>query len=103
MKWVSFQTEDNDMKLKQSNYNFIYDDLGKDQVVFYNSFTGALAVVKDFQYQQFKDYFDSGKEFEDKDFFHQLMACGYILSSDIDEKFLIKTRMMQGELLCDRK
>ena len=51
------------MKLKQSNYNFIYDDLGKDQVVFYNSFTGALAVVKDFQYQQFKDYFDSGKEF----------------------------------------
>lgn len=84
------------MKLKQSNYNFIYDDLGKDQVVFYNSFTGALAVVKDFQYQQFKDYFDSGKEFEDKDFFHQLMACGYILSLDIDEKILIKTRMMQG-------
>lgn len=33
------------MHLKESAYNFIYDDLGKDQIVFYNSRTGALAVV----------------------------------------------------------
>lgn len=39
-----------EMKLKQSEYNFIYDDLGKDQIVMYNSFTGALAVVKEEQY-----------------------------------------------------
>ena len=25
------------MHLKESAYNFIYDDLGKDQIVFYNS------------------------------------------------------------------
>ena len=31
------------MQLKESDYNFIYDDLGKDQIVFYNSRTGALA------------------------------------------------------------
>ena len=41
------------MQLKESDYNFIYDDLGKDQIVFYNSRTGALAVVHEAQYQQF--------------------------------------------------
>ena len=51
------------MKLKQSIYNYIYNDLGENQVVFYNAFTGALAVVKAEQYQQFKDYFENGKEF----------------------------------------
>ena len=59
------------MKLKQSAYNYIYNDLGENQVVFYNSFTGALAVVKAEQYQQFKDYFENGKEFEDKEFYHK--------------------------------
>ena len=43
-------------KLKPSEYNFIYDDLGKDQIVMYNSFTGALAVVKELQYAQFINY-----------------------------------------------
>ena len=43
------------MNLKPSDYNFIYNDLGKDRIVFYNAFTGALAVVKSTQYQQFKD------------------------------------------------
>lgn len=57
------------MNLKPSDYNFIYNDLGKDRIVFYNAFTGALAVVKSTQYQQFKDYFEDGKEFKDKDFF----------------------------------
>lgn len=38
------------MHLKESAYNFIYDDLGKDQIVFYNSRTGALAVVHEDQY-----------------------------------------------------
>ena len=84
------------MKLKQSIYNYIYDDLGENQVVFYNAFTGALAVVKAEQYQQFKDYFKSGKEFEDKEFYHQLLANGYILAADVDERFLVKTRLMQG-------
>lgn len=40
------------MQLKESDYNFIYDDLGKDQIVFYNSRTGALAVVHEAQYQK---------------------------------------------------
>lgn len=42
------------MHLKESAYNFIYDDLGKDQIVFYNSRTGALAVVHEDQYKQYK-------------------------------------------------
>lgn len=41
------------MHLKESAYNFIYDDLGKDQIVFYNSRTGALAVVHEDQYKQY--------------------------------------------------
>ena len=32
------------MHLKESAYNFIYDDLGKDQIVFYNSRTGVEGV-----------------------------------------------------------
>lgn len=39
------------MNLKESAYNFIYDDLGKDRIAFYNSSTGALAVVYEVQYQ----------------------------------------------------
>ena len=85
-----------EMKLKQSEYNFIYDDLGKDQIVMYNSFTGALAVVKEEQYRQFTAYLENGKEIEDKTFLDNLLKCGYLLPSGVDERFLIKTRMLQG-------
>lgn len=59
------------MHLKESAYNFIYDDLGKDQIVFYNSRTGALAVVHEDQYKQYKGFQEKGKEIEDSscDFF----------------------------------
>lgn len=53
------------MHLKESAYNFIYDDLGKDQIVFYNSRTGALAVVHEDQYKQYKGFQEKGKEIED--------------------------------------
>lgn len=85
-----------EMKLKESQYNFIYDDLGKDQIVMYNSFTGALAVVKEQQYKQFIDYLENGKEIEDKEFLENALKCGYLVPKDIDERFLIKTRMMAG-------
>lgn len=85
-----------EMKLKESQYNFIYDDLGKDQIVMYNSFTGALAVTKEQQYKQFIDYLETGKEIEDKEFLENALKCGYLVPKDIDERFLIKTRMMAG-------
>ena len=50
------------MKFKASEYNFIYDDLGKDQIVMYNSLTGALAVAQETQYKQFISYLRTGKE-----------------------------------------
>lgn len=53
------------MHLKESAYNFIYDDLGKDRIVFYNSRTGALAVVHEDQYKQYKGFQETGKEIED--------------------------------------
>ena len=63
-----------EMNLKQSEYNFIYDDLGKDQIVMYNSFTGALAVIKEQQYKQFTDYLETGKEIEDKVFLENALT-----------------------------
>lgn len=84
------------MQLKESDYNFIYDDLGKDQVVFYNSRTGALAVVHEAQYQQFKAFRETGKEIEDTEFLNNLLKCGYLLPAGVDEKFLIKTNLMLG-------
>ena len=82
------------MQLKESDYNFIYDDLGKDQIVFYNSRTGALAVVHEAQYQQFKAFQETGKEIEDTEFLNNLLKCGYLLPAGVDEKFLITTSMM---------
>lgn len=84
------------MKLKQSNYNYIYDDLGKDSIIMYNSRTCALAVVKEEQYQQFTNFLASEKEIADKDFLNQLMTCGYLIPYDVDEKFIIKTLIMSG-------
>ena len=84
------------MHLKESAYNFIYDDLGKDQIVFYNSRTGALAVVHEDQYKQYKGFQEKGKEIEDAEFLKNLLKCGYLLPAEVDEKFLIKTNMMQG-------
>ena len=84
------------MQLKESDYNYIYDDLGKDQVVFYNSRTGALAVVHDAQYQQFKAFQETGKAIEDTEFLNKLLKCGYLLPAGVDEKFLITTNMMFG-------
>ena len=83
-------------KLKPSEYNFIYDDLGKDQIVMYNSFTGALAVVKELQYAQFINYLETGEEIKDKEFLDNLLKCGYLVPEDIDERFLVKERMMHG-------
>lgn len=65
------------MHLKESAYNFIYDDLGKDQIVFYNSRTGALAVVHEDQYKQYKGFQEKGKEIEDAEFLKNLLKCGY--------------------------
>lgn len=66
------------MHLKESAYNFIYDDLGKDQIVFYNSRTGALAVVHEDQYKQYKGFQEKGKEIEDAEFLKNLLKCGYM-------------------------
>lgn len=68
------------MHLKESAYNFIYDDLGKDQIVFYNSRTGALAVVHEDQYKQYKGFQEKGKEIEDAEFLKNLLKCGYQLN-----------------------
>ena len=84
------------MLLKKSDYNFIYDDLGKDQIVFYNSCTGALAVVYEAQHQQFETFQEAGKEIEDTEFLNNLLKCGYWLPTGVDEKFLITTSMMFG-------
>lgn len=86
------------MHLKESAYNFIYDDLGKDQIVFYNSRTGALAVVHEDQYKQYKGFQEKGKEIEDAEFLKNLLKCGYLLPAEVDEKFLIKTNMICGIL-----
>lgn len=42
------------MKLKESKYNYIFDDLGKDNVILYNSRTGALATLREIQYNQLR-------------------------------------------------
>lgn len=84
------------MKLKPSEYNFIYDDLGQDQIVFYNSFSGTLAVVKMEQYQQYKEFVATGKEIQDADFYHKLLNYGFLLPVDVDEHFLLKNRMLSG-------
>ena len=78
------------MHLKESAYNFIYDDLGKDQIVFYNSRTGALAVVHEDQYKQYKGFQEKGKEIEDAEFLKNLLKCGYLLPAEVDEKFLMQ-------------
>lgn len=84
------------MKFKASEYNFIYDDLGKDQIVMYNSLTGALAVAQETQYKQFISYLRTGKEIEDKEFLDNLLKCGYLVPVDVDEHFLIKAKTMKG-------
>lgn len=62
----------------------------------YNSFTGALAVVKKLQYEQFTNYLETGEEIKDKEFLDNLLKCGYLVPEDIDERFLVKERMMHG-------
>ena len=84
------------MDYKSSYYNFIYDDLGTDKTVFYNSSTGALAIVKDAQYQEYKNYINNHREFEDKEFFENLKKCGYIVPNSMDEKFMLHLRLMEN-------
>lgn len=84
------------MQLKPSEYNFIYDDLGKDQVVIYNSRTGALSILQEKQYNQLTQYLSKSTEITDKDYLNSLLQCGYLLPIDVDEKFLIKRQIMLG-------
>lgn len=70
------------MHLKESAYNFIYDDLGKDQIVFYNSRTGALAVVHEDQYKQYKGFQEKGKEIEDAEFLKNLLKYAALQKQD---------------------
>lgn len=83
------------MQLKASEYNYIYDDLGKDNVIMYNSRTGALSIIQELQYEQFKNFLKSGDEITDKEFLEKLLQCGYVLPIEVDEKFLLKTTLMR--------
>lgn len=82
--------------MKESYYNFIYNDLGKNKIVMYNSRTGALAIVKEEQYSQFKQYLDNGVEIKDKDFLNKLLQCGYLIPLNVDEKFLIEQKLLRS-------
>lgn len=81
---------------KQSDYNFVYDDLGADKVLLYNSRTGALAMLQEAQHLQFQQFITDGTEIKDADFLSNLLTCGYIVPKDVDEKFLIKAQMLEG-------
>lgn len=82
------------MKLKESKYNYIFDDLGKDNVILYNSRTGALATLREIQYNQLRQFLDSGKEIKDKEFTNSLLKCGFLIPNEIDENYMIKRHLM---------
>ena len=82
--------------MKESMYNFIYDDFREDDIIFYNSFSGALATINSEQYGQYCNFVRDGKEITDKKFLFQLQKCGFLIPKDINEIYLVKTRMLQG-------
>lgn len=81
-----------------SKYNFIYSNVieNSEQVVIYNSRTGALAVLEPENYRQLRDFEESKKPITDKEFENQLRKCGYIVASGFDELRQVKHDMLRS-------
>lgn len=90
--------ERGDVWVNVSKYNFIYSNVieNSEQVVIYNSRTGALAVLEPENYRQLRDFEESKKPITDKEFENQLRKCGYIVASGFDELRQVKHDMLRS-------
>ena len=72
--------------MKASKYNFFCTS--KDEIVAYNSFTGAMALMTPEEYEIFKSFEDGGAL--ENGFCEELIRGGFIVSDECDELGLVK-------------
>lgn len=83
--------------MKPSNYNFtfsyLYDPM---KIVFYNSFSGALALIDITKYAMYKRYCDNGDEIEDAELLGDLIRGHYLIQDNYNELEQIRLRMYKA-------
>lgn len=82
--------------MKTSNYNFFYDYPNSSQILAYNSRTGALALMDNDKYSDFKQFMLTHDIHNlDDQFKKDLVFGGFLLDQNVDELELIKMNLMQ--------
>lgn len=83
------------MEAKESIYNFFYEFEQYDAAILYNSRTGALSKLENKFIKQWKNFLETGVAQFDEDFLSDLFKCGYLVPKNVDELFLLKTKLME--------
>ncbi len=83
--------------MKASYYNFFYPyESDKDKFIAYNSLSNALALIEKDKYEVFMEFCKHNKTIEDLDLINDLKKGFFLLDDHVNEKHLIRFRMLQN-------
>lgn len=81
--------------MKISKYN-LFIPLNEEEIISYNSYTNALAIVEEGQYKEFLEYESDTKKILDETLYLDLLKGGFIINDDLDELELLRARMYKS-------
>lgn len=87
--------------MKESKYNFFYEDKEKASVIAYNSRTNCLATIDENRYQMYRNFLSNKTEIRDSDFYDKLVKGGFVVDDSIDEIELIKFGLLYSRYNSD--
>lgn len=88
---------------KLSNYNFTFpyskDGVETGQTVMYNTRSGAMALIDEGQYAEYRDFAEEGKPVEDAGLLADLRRGGYVVDADFDELTSLRYRLLRSRYM----
>ena len=83
--------------MKESKYNFFFPYVNNNQLILaYNSFSNALAVMTDKNYDAFEKYLKGDQNALDKELKQKLEKGNFLINNNTDELMLIRHKMYQA-------
>lgn len=87
--------------MKESKYNFFYEDGEVGNIMAYNSRTNALATIEESKFHMFKEYIEHDLEISDDKLVSQLLKGGFLVEQNVNEVELIKFGMLSSRYNSD--
>ena len=83
--------------MRASSYNFFFPyEQDKDKMIAYNAFSNSLALLDMDKYGLFTAFAENGSAIDDEEFVKQLKSTGFLVEESVDERELIRLRMLRS-------